>query len=78
MNEDRFASADIPSAWYGPTLTPSPLTGMYRRENVKIPVLLLKSGDIPAFLELSGLNSYEQLLEIIALEKQKASENKEL
>jgi hypothetical protein len=46
---------------------------------VKIPVLLLKSGDIPAVLELSGLNSYEELLEIIESEKQKAAaENKEL
>lgn len=61
----------------GTALSPS-LPDKSLRENVKIPVLLLKSGDIPAFLELSGLNSYEQLLEIIALEKQKASENKEL
>jgi hypothetical protein len=45
---------------------------------VKIPLLLLKSGDIPEFIRISGLNSFEELNGVIELEQERARQNKEL
>lgn len=50
---------------------------VFDRQRVKIPILLLKSGDIPEFIRISGLNTYEELQEIIQMEKLKAAENQE-